>query len=162
MYRSWLFVPGNQEKNLKKVSSLQTDAIIYDLEDAVPLDEKVKARQKVKKAIYEGSQQVNFVRVNDLTTNFFIDDLDGIIVENLFGIVLPKVNHRDDIIIADYLLGQMEGKYQLPKGMLKIVPLIETALGVQNIDEIVHASERILNLCFGAEDYMLDLNLEFN
>src|SRR5699024_10102186 len=92
----------------------------------------------------------------------FIDDLDGVIVENLFGIVLPKVNHREDIIITDYLLGQMEGKYQLPKGMLKIVPLIETALGVQNIDEIVHASERILNLCFGAEDYMLDLNLEFN
>lgn len=160
MYRSWLFVPGNQENNLNKVKDLQADAIIYDLEDAVPVSEKIAARQKVKKAICEASHQVNFVRVNDLTTPFFMEDLNAIIVENLFGIVLPKVNKKDDIIIAEYLLGKVEEKHHLPNGTLCIVPLIETASGIQNINEIVHASKRILNLCFGAEDYMLDLNLE--
>lgn len=151
---------GESRKNLNKVKDLQADVIIYDLEDAVPVNEKVIARQKVKEAICKISQQVNFVRVNDLTTPYFIEDLDGIIAENLSGIVLPKVNNQHDIIIAAYLLGQMEEKYGLEEGSLAIVPLIETASGIQNVQEIVCASNRILCLCFGAEDFMLDLHID--
>ncbi|MBP2077170.1 HpcH/HpaI aldolase/citrate lyase family protein [Oceanobacillus polygoni] len=162
MYRSWLFVPGNQEKYLYKAKELSADVIIYDLEDAVPIERKKSSRIKVNKAINETRGQVSFVRVNAPATPYFIDDLNGIIGENLSGIVLPKVNQTDDIVIADYLLGQLERKHNLAKGTFSIIPLIETALGVYNVHEIAQASERILCLCFGAEDFMLDLNIEQN
>ena len=162
MYRSWLFVPGNQEKHLSKVKDLKADAIIYDLEDAVPDKNKSAARIKVKETIKNTSEQINYVRVNDLNTPYFMDDLNGIIVENLSGIVIPKVDHREDIIIADYFLGQLEEKYNFQKNTFSIIPLIETALGIQNIQEIASASERIMCLCFGGEDFMLDLNVNSN
>ena len=160
MYRSWLFVPGNQEKYLNKVNKLPADVIIYDLEDAVPVESKESSRIKVKKTIKEADKQMNIIRVNALATTHFLDDLNGIIETNLSGIMLPKVNRADDIIIADYLLGQLERKHNLAKGTFSIIPLIETALGVYNVYEIAQASERILCLCFGAEDFMLDLNIE--
>lgn len=159
MYRSWLFVPGNQEKHLQKVKELKADVIIYDLEDAVSEKNKALARTKVKEIIEISSRQVSFVRINPLATTYFLEDLNGIISDNLSGVVLPKVNNSKDIIIADYLLEQLEGKHNLPKGSVSIIPIIETAMGIQNIDEIASASDRILCLCFGAEDYMLDLNI---
>lgn len=160
MYRSWMFVPGNNEKHLRKVKDLTADVIIYDLEDAVPDERKASARVQVKETIASRSEKVNFVRVNALDTRYFIDDINGIMTEHLSGIMLPKVNSREDILIAAYLLGQLEEKHQLPKGGLAIVPLIETAKGLENASDIAKASERVLCLSFGAEDYTLDLNIE--
>lgn len=160
MYRSWLFIPGNQERHLSKAVDLEADVMIYDLEDAVPDTDKQEARIKVKKTMMKASHQVNIVRVNALDTSYLIDDLNGIITSELTGIMLPKVNNRDDVLIVDYLLGQMEVMYGLENGMLALIPLIETAKGIENVSEIAKSSERILCLCFGAEDYMLELNLK--
>ncbi len=160
MYRSWLFIPGNQERHLSKAVDLEADVMIYDLEDAVPDTDKQEARIKVKKTMTKASHQVNIVRVNALDTSYLIDDLNGIITSELTGIMLPKVNNRDDVLIVDYLLGQMEVMYGLENGMLALIPLIETAKGIENVSEIAKFSERILCLCFGAEDYMLELNLK--
>lgn len=162
MYRSWLFVPGNQDKHLNKIKNLNPDVIIYDLEDAVPNENKSNARRKVIEKIKEMDKKLNFVRVNDLASSYFVEDLNGIITKNLSGIVLPKVNHRDDIIIADYLLGELEEKYHFPKGAFSIIPIIESAQGIDNVREIASGSERIMCLCFGAEDFMLDLNIQSN
>ncbi|MCF3943751.1 HpcH/HpaI aldolase/citrate lyase family protein [Oceanobacillus alkalisoli] len=160
MYRSWLFIPGNRDKHLRKAIDLEADVIIYDLEDAVPDEDKQLARLKVKETMTKANHQVNIVRVNGLDTNYFVDDLHGIVSAELTGLMLPKVNSRDDVLIADYLLGQLEVKHGIKKGTLVLLPLIETAKGIENVSEIAGSSERILCLCFGAEDYMLELNLE--
>lgn len=160
MYRSWLFVPGNQEKHLRKVNDLLADVIIYDLEDAVPEANKQIARETVNKTIEKAVDKVNVVRVNALDTRHFLEDLNELSGINLAGIMLPKTNGRDDILIADFLLGKLEEKQGLENSSLSIIPIIETAKGLEHVGEIAAASERVHCLSFGAEDYMLDLNLE--
>src|SRR5690625_4148533 len=104
MYRTLMFVPGSQDKHLKKVKKLPADAVIFDLEDAVSHGKKEMARNKVKEYIQEIKNKFVFVRVNDLSTSFFLEDLRHIVHPNLTGIILPKTNNKDDIIIVDYLL----------------------------------------------------------
>lgn len=155
-----MFVPGNQDKHLNKVSTLQADVIIYDLEDAVPNENKSEARKKVKEIVQTMDDKENYVRVNELASPYFIEDLEGILDENVTGIVLPKVDTRDDVVIADYFLSKLEEKYLFPINRFKIVPIIETARGVENVKEIAASSDRITCLSFGAEDFMLDVNME--
>lgn len=160
MYRTWMFIPGSKDKHLTKAGKLPADTLIFDLEDAVSLADKESARLKVKQYIENLKDRLNYVRVNALTTPYFLEDINEIITPNLTGIVLPKSNKKEDMIIVDYILGQLEQKHGLPEGSLSIVPLIETAQGLNNVDEIVSASKRIHCLAFGAEDLTLDLNIE--
>lgn len=160
MYRTWMFVPGSQDKHLKKAADLSADVLIFDLEDAVPTVDKETARLKVKECIQKLEKKVSFVRVNALSTPYFLEDIKQIASPHLSGIILPKTNNREDIIIADYLLEQQEQEQGLLKGSLSIVPLIETAQGLNNAEKIASASERVSHLSFGAEDFMLDLNMD--
>lgn len=160
MLRSWIFIPGNQDKHLKKANSLEADAIIFDLEDAVSPSEKAIARLKVAESLQKTKETLNFVRVNALSTVHFLEDVDEVVSDSLAGIVLPKVEKKEDIVIAEYILGQSEEKYNLPPGSISIIPIIETAIGLHHAYEIVSASKRISRLAFGAEDFMLDLNIE--
>jgi citrate lyase subunit beta/citryl-CoA lyase len=162
LYRSWMFVPGNHERRLEKAKSLPADVIIYDLEDAVALGEKEKARQMVRQAISEDSGKVNFVRVNDLSTPFFFDDVSELAQEGLSGIVLPKSAKREHIQVAAHLLTQLEQKRNLQQGSTEIVPLIESALGLYNAFEIATSSERVRRLAFGSVDYTLDINAQLS
>lgn len=156
---SWLFIPGNKEKHLQKAYQLNADALIFDLEDAVPSTEKEKARKHVVQTIQKLDNKNNFIRVNELASDYFLDDLEKMIIPNVNGVVLPKVNNRGDIAIADYLIGKFERKNGLKNGAISIVPIIETAEGIHKALEIAQASTRIKRLAFGAEDFMLDLNI---
>lgn len=160
MHRSWLFVPGSQDKYLKKVKELKTDVIIFDLEDSVIKAKKDEARVKVSEAISEMRTKVNFVRVNGIYTEFFIDDLEKLVRPGLTGIVLPKVNKRDDMIIADYMLDQIEKKHLLEPKSVTIVPIIESAKALHNAYDIASSCNRVKCLAFGAEDLMLDMNIK--
>lgn len=162
--KSWLFVPSYNERYLEKATKVNADALIYDLEDSVSIERKSIARENVKKVLshHNNIEQIQLVRVNGLDTPFFIDDLDAIIMEGLEGIVLPKVNQAKDIWITEYLLQAYEQKKGYKVGLLKIYPLIETALGLKNTFEIAISSKRIKALMFGAEDYMLETNINSN
>ncbi|HBZ08359.1 MAG TPA: CoA ester lyase [Bacillus bacterium] len=160
MHRSWLFVPGSQDKYLKKVKELKTDVIIFDLEDSVIKAKKDEARVKVSEAISDMRTKVNFVRVNGIYTEFFIDDLEKLVRPGLTGIVLPKVNKRDDMIIADYMLDQIEKKHLLEPKSVTIVPIIESAKALHNAYDIASSCNRVKCLAFGAEDLMLDMNIK--
>lgn len=160
MHRSWLFVPGSQDKYLKKVKELKTDVIIFDLEDSVIKAKKDEARVKVSEAISDMRTKVNFVRVNGIYTEFFIDDLEKLVRPGLTGIVLPKVNKRDDMIIADYMLDQIEKKHLLEPKSVTIVPIIESAKALHNAFDIASSCNRVKCLAFGAEDLMLDMNIK--
>ncbi|MGG1558608.1 HpcH/HpaI aldolase/citrate lyase family protein [Geobacillus thermoleovorans] len=155
--RTWMFVPGSQERRLQKVKDLPADVLIYDLEDAVAASEKEKARKMVRQALRENAEKVNFVRINDPSTPYFLADLQEIVAEGLAGIILPKAAKKEDVILVDRLLGQLEEGKNLPRGSIRIVPLIESALGLQHAYEIATASDRVIRLAFGSVDFTLDI-----
>ncbi|WP_085993081.1 HpcH/HpaI aldolase/citrate lyase family protein [Oceanobacillus senegalensis] len=158
MFKSWMFIPGNNDKHLAKTYQLKANALIFDLEDAVSDSEKGSARLKVSKIIQELKSTMNFVRINDRTTSYFLDDLYEIVKDGLTGVVLPKVETKEDIVITDYILNSLKKKYRIDKQIL-IVPLIETAAGLYHAYEIATASKQIHCLAFGAEDFRLDSNI---
>jgi len=162
--RSMLFVPGNSRRMIAKASTLASDAIILDLEDAIPLPDKATARIIVRdsvKAVKLGRAYV-FVRVNALTTNLTAEDLK-FIDKDLDGVLLPKTNAKSDVLELNDVLEKAERNLGLERGSLKIIPLIETAKGVINAYEIASATERVVAVAFGAGDYYGDLgrNISF-
>src|SRR5699024_3086157 len=159
MIRSWMFIPGSHDKHLQKAQSLDSDVLIFDLEDAVAENEKKVARQKIIPFLKNQQHKKCYVRVNSLESPHFMKDIKDIICLELDGIILPKASCTEDIIITDYLLKQMEMESNIPKGKTKIVPLIENGIGIHNSYTIAVASERIMCLAFGAEDFTLDLTI---
>lgn len=160
MNRSWVFIPGNREKFLRKAPALDADNIIFDLEDSVATKEKENARLKVKDALSNIETKSNkYVRVNGLNSSYIMNDLQQLTLGEIDGFMIPNVNGREDIIVVDYLISQLEREKGLEVGKLSIIPLIETGKGLQKIDEIIVASKRIKVVAFGAEDFMLDMNI---
>ncbi|GAB3057478.1 HpcH/HpaI aldolase/citrate lyase family protein [Salinicoccus sesuvii] len=160
MNSTWLFIPGDKKKFLEKVNELQADVIIFDLEDSVVPKDKKKAREMVEAALRQtkpGSR--NFVRVNDIHSPFFIDDISTLAGTAPDGIVIPKVNTQDEMMIADFLLRNYEKANNLAIGSISIVPLIETGKGIMNVVDIAKSTKRVEALAFGAEDYMLDVSI---
>jgi len=154
-----LFVPGNSMRMITKAATLPADAIILDLEDAVPLPDKETARIMIRdsiKSVKLGGSYV-FVRVNALTTNLTTEDLKFVAVEGLDGLMLAKTETKSDIVELDSMLEETEKGRGLEPRSLKVVPLIESAKGVINAYEIASASERIIAVAFGAGDYYRDL-----
>jgi citrate lyase subunit beta / citryl-CoA lyase len=160
LFRTWMFIPGNQQRRIDKVSELDADIFIYDLEDSVPLQEKMAARVLVAKSIENNQHLQNYVRINDVTTPDFLEDLSFIFVKGLKGIVIPKANDPRDIIRVEKEVDELEERNHLPKGSIKLVPLIETALGIHHAYDIAVSSKRIHQMAFGAIDYCLDINAE--
>lgn len=157
--RSMLFVPGNSMRMITKAATLPADAIILDLEDAVPLPDKPTARIMIRdsiKGVKFGGAHV-FVRVNALTTNLTAEDLQSVVVEGLDGIMLAKAETKSDIEELDKMIGKAEEASGLESGAIKIIPLIESTRGVVNAYEIASASKRVVAVAFGSGDYYRDL-----
>lgn len=153
--RSFLFVPGINEKLISKAEELSADIIIYDLEDAVSLEQKAEARELIANALKNTAKSV-VVRINSIDTPFFINDVLAIIADktnSLKGIMLPKANNEADVIMLDRLLGAANIDQSV-----EIIPLLETAQGVQNASEIALSSSRVKRLAFGSVDFSLDIN----
>jgi citrate lyase subunit beta/citryl-CoA lyase len=161
LLRSMLFVPANNWRLVQSAKEEKPDAVILDLEDAVPIEEKETARWFVKDAIgllKEAGQNV-VVRVNGLATGLTKGDLKFAIREGADAIMLPKSESRSDILELEKLMGDEEKE----KGLAKtgIIPLIESAKGILNANEIVAASERVVAVGFGAADYMRDFGRSY-
>jgi len=163
--RSWLFMPGNKEKMLDKSLAIGTDAVVWDLEDGVPQADKPAARALIRAKLDtlplqtgESSSPPQFyVRINGVTAGVFEEDLKAAVSNNLSGIMMPKVESPDEVRLIARTLATLEKERNIPVGSIKIIVTFETALGVIRAFEIASASDRVLGLCFGAEDYTLDL-----
>jgi citrate lyase subunit beta/citryl-CoA lyase len=160
--RSLLFVPGHRARFYEKLAEFQPDAVIVDLEDAVPPNEKPLARTMVRERLggplLTGMQV--FVRVNSVDSPFFRDDIRGVVAAGLDGIFVPKTSTPDQLRDANMLLAQSEMRVGLPLGTVRIVPIVETVRGALNACELAIASPRVMALAFGAEDFSLDLGVE--
>ncbi|MCL4535774.1 MAG: CoA ester lyase [Bacteroidetes bacterium] len=163
LLRTMLFVPGNRQRMIEKARGLTgLDAIVFDLEDAVPPVEKPSARRMVRDAMDSGdfNRFKLFVRVNAVSTNLLPDDLDAIVSRNLFGIVLPKVEDPEGVESAHIMLLERERRAGLTEEHTKILPIIETVPGVLGLPRIAGCSGRFVGLSFGAEDFATDLGVE--
>lgn len=159
LLRTMLFTPGNNMRMIYKAGTLRADAIILDLEDGVPLAEKETARIFVRDSIEQvaaGGAQV-FVRTNAFITGLAEEDLHWTVRAGLDGVVLPKVESRDEVLEADRLITALEKERELEPGSLTLVPSLESALGVVNAYEIATASKRTVALAFGALDFTRDM-----
>ena len=159
MRRSMLFLPGNTPNILINGAYLGADAVIFDLEDAVSPDEKDSARILVRNTIryldFSGCEII--VRINSLDNDFWKADLDTIVPQKPNWIMLPKTALPEHVRTVDAYLTELEEKLGLGHNSVRLMPLIETALGVENAFAIATASKRVGALFLGAEDLTADL-----
>lgn len=158
--RSLLFAPGNVARRVEKALGSEADAVILDLEDAVPIKEKEDVRPVVAAALKQPRTAACYVRVNALDTRLTIDDLTAVVSAELDGIMAPKVEDPADLEKIDWYIGYLEKRSSLPHGSIDLIPLIENALGVENVPAIARAVARVKRLCFGAVDYTADLGVD--
>ena len=146
--RSELFVPGNKEAWMRKAPQYGADALILDLEDSVPPEQKPAARQSVARMVDELGQagQTIVVRVNRLETGLTGADLEAVAGPHLYCILLPKVEGPADVIEVDTLLRHVERQKGLETCRIFIDPALETASGIRQSWEIANASPRIAHM----------------
>lgn len=159
--RSLLYVPGNMPSMLQNIPLFQCDAVQIDLEDAVPLSEKDAARILVRRFLdnYKDRNKEILVRINGLDTKWALDDLKAVLPALPDGIRLPKADSPEIIERLDTLLTEYEEELGLKVGHFRILPSIETAQGVLNAAKTALASERLIGLAFGAEDYTATMEI---
>lgn len=163
--RTALFVPGNRPDRIDKAVSTHADIVIIDLEDAVPLAEKKSTRRTVREKVKVHQKSKIMVRINALDTGLAEDDLEAVVVPGLDFILLPKVEAVDHIHQVHSLLLKIEKATNRDPGSVALLALIETALGVENVYQIVSTATdpaRLYCLAFGAADYTLDMGIRLS
>jgi len=162
MRRSLLFLPGNNPNMLINGGCLGADAVIFDLEDAVSPAEKDAARILVRSAMkdldFSGCETV--VRINSTDTPYWKADLDELLPRTPNLILLPKTGSARDVEEVDDYMTQLEERLGLAPNTVGLMPLIETALGVENAFAIASARPRVQALFLGAEDLTADLRCQ--
>ncbi|MCD4735157.1 MAG: CoA ester lyase [Bacteroidales bacterium] len=158
--RSMMFVPGHNLKLLDSASRSNADALLFDVEDSVqPPENKILAR----KVIVERTQDkvfdnfYKFARINEIGTEFFLQDVIQLTEANLDGFLLSKTESYEDVKFLDNLLTSIEIERGYESGKFKIVPILETTKSIVNTKEIATASDRIIAIGFGSEDFVSDL-----
>ncbi len=168
LYRSFLFAPGNRPRFVEKVAHCGADAVILDLEDAVPIAEKEATRHAVREALATISNCPVYVRINPLVAAASFSqaigaaDLEAIVCGDLAGVILPKTETASDAVQAESILNGLEQCRGLTLGALDLIPIIETARGVHHAFEIADAGTRIKRLAFGAGDFTRDIGVRWS
>jgi citrate lyase subunit beta/citryl-CoA lyase len=150
-YRSILFAPGNRSDLIEKLSRAKPDAVVIDLEDAIPSNDTAKnqardiAGDSILKLLASKPDCAVFIRINAVSSRWFHADLQIALGLNLTGIVIPKLERTEQL-----------GFFNLEERNLEMIAGIETALGVENVREILQPP--ITAVYFGAEDFVADMN----
>ncbi len=159
--RSQLYVPGNSPSMLQNCMVFGADGVLLDLEDSVSIYQKDSARFLVAQAL----SFLNFgnievvVRINAIDTPFCKDDLEAIVPLKPDAIRLPKTSSAEDIKLYEKLISEIEKKNNISIGSTKIVPMLETAIAIENAYEIAKSSDRIIAITIGGEDLTADMKV---
>jgi len=162
LIRSVIFVPGNRENMLERAKSFKADVVMVDLEDSVPAGEKTVARDLAKdwvSTLRRGGQRV-MVRVNSLDTGLTRSELEVVVSPDLYGISVGKVESTWNIRDVDRMLSAIEPVAGVEPGSIKISAWVETASALVDARDIAIASQRVIALAFGAEDFTNDMGIE--
>lgn len=156
--RTMMFVPGANAAMLRDAPLYGADSIMFDLEDAVSLKEKDSARTLVHFALktFDYSNVETVVRINSLEAGG-AQDVEAMVLAGVEVIRLPKTETAQDILDVDAVITSVEKDNQIPVGTTKMMAAIESAEGVLNAREIAKASERLIGIALGAEDYVTNM-----
>ena len=162
MRRTMLFLPGNTPNMLMNGGLLGADSIIFDLEDAVAPDQKDAARELVKNALTAldfGKCEI-IVRINSLETPYWELDLEEMLPLKPDVIMPTMVSGSQYIEKLVKKMDEIETRCGIPVGSTKLIPLLETAIGIERAYEIAVSTERMAALYLGAEDLTADLRCQ--
>ena len=150
-WRSVLYIPGSKERALEKATTLQADAIIFDLEDAVAVDEKPKARALLAETLAsrDYGARARIVRINGLDTEWGREDVAAFVGAKIEAILIPKVNSPEDVEAVAKLIPDVD-----------LWAMMETPLGMLNAAAIA-AHPRLKGMVMGTNDLAKDLGTRF-
>lgn len=154
--RSRLYLPGSEPKYFINAGLHAPDAVILDLEDAVHASEKDTARILVRNALraVDFGAAERMIRINQLPLGY--EDLDEVIPESPDLVLIPKVEHAEQVMAVEERIANIAPRDKRP---IWIIPILESALGIENAFAIAKASERVVALTIGLEDYTSDLGV---
>lgn len=149
-FRSLLFVPGQKPDWVDKALAVGPDALILDLEDAVPATEKDRARETVARSIADiraaDSEVGVIVRANGWQTGLAGFDLDAVVAPGLDALLLAKVRNAEDVLRMDALMDHAERRAGMRSGAVAFLVTLETATALASCEEIANCSRRIAGL----------------
>ena len=158
--RSWMFVPGYQQRMIDKAYGLKIDVAMFDIEDGVPPGEKDAARAMMAQTLSgPSSEMLRFVRIHPAGTKAMEADLPAVIRPGLDGLTLTKVNSPEDVLKVSAILDEREEGAGLERGSVRLLATIESARGLVQAAAIAASSPRLVGLMFGAEDFAIDLGM---
>lgn len=162
MRRCMMFLPGVNPGNIQDAEVFGADAIIFDLEDAVALTEKDAGRILTRNALMTNSYPETevIVRVNDITTPYWREDLETIVPAGPDTLMLPKVNTADDVKMFSATVADLEKASGREVGAIKFITLMETCEAVENALAIARSDPRMDALYLGAGDLALDMKCQ--
>jgi len=163
MYRTLLFAPGSRTELLTKAQLSAADAMIFDLEDSVPLNAKDEARKNIQQVLALGLKKPMYLRISNPRAGDYLADLavfHNHSLVNVAGVALPKTDDAQDIETVSKALQDVEIKAGVAVGSLSILPTIETCLGLRNSFDIAKSSKRVSGMALASAeqgDFMVDL-----
>jgi citrate lyase subunit beta/citryl-CoA lyase len=164
LFRTLLFAPGSRPELMAKAQTGDADALIFDLEDSVPVHAKDEARRNVAQVLAAGLRKPMYLRVNNPRAGDVRADLAVLAhagaLAQVMGVILPKADDARDVSTVAAELDAVEAQAGAPGGALGILPLIETCLGLRNTFDIARASPRVRGMALASAeegDFMVDL-----
>ena len=162
LLRSLIFVPGNRPNMLERALNFPADIIMVDLEDSVPPAEKVAARDVAAEwvpRLRQAGQRV-MVRCNSLDTGLTRDELAAVISPDLYGVSVGKTESVGDLRAIEGIISPLEIGANLEAGHVNLIPWVESARAIVNVNEMAAALVRTVALAFGAEDFTNDMGIQ--
>lgn len=168
--RSLIFIPGNNSRFLEKSKTIDSDIICFDLEDSVPIAEKETARilvnntlQEINKTEEESKKKrLVSVRINAPESGLAAEDLKKITTQGIDAVVIPKVETEHQVTRLSNTIKILEKENNIPDNSVKLIPSIESSLGVVNAYSIAKSDQRISSLVFGIFDFLYDMKIDSN
>src|ERR1700744_6161922 len=160
LIRSLLLCTTTFERHVQAALASAADAVVLDLETTIAEPEKDKAGRAAARTLASAGQGPGiYVRINQIDSPHILDDLLALQTPNLRGVMLPQAEASEQIVALDWMLSRLEQRYPRNGAPVEILPLIESAKGVENLMQVLAASKRIRQATFGIADYSLDTGL---
>lgn len=162
LLRTMLYVPGNNPSMIIDAALYKSDALMFDLEDAISVNEKDAARNLVFHGLthLEFAPETTVVRINGLDTPYGEADIQRMVEAGVWAIRLPKTESAQDVIDVEARIAHWEARCGRTVGITRMMAAIESPRGIMNAVEIACASQRLIGIAIGAEDYVTNLRTE--